>query len=78
MGGGSQLYINRELVCDRNGASDWGTISKTLQLSGGQRYPFRVEYYGYIPQMFFVLDVHDKQAKKNISWTDLMVPLAEE
>lgn len=77
MGGGSQLYINNNLVCDRNNVNDWGECRKTLQLKKGQPLPFRVEYYASIAEMFFVLDVIDKKDNKAIKWTDLMVPLKQ-
>jgi len=75
MGGGSQLYINNALVIDRNNINDWGSTQKTLPLKKGVQLPFRVEYYASINEMFFVLDVSDKKAKKAVKWTDLMVPL---
>jgi len=75
MGGGSQLYINNALVCDRNNVNDWGQCQKSLRLTKGVALPFRVEYYASIAEMFFVLDVVDTQNKKPIKWTDLMVPL---
>jgi hypothetical protein len=48
---------------------------KILPLKKGVQLPFRVEYYASIADMFFVLDVIDKNANKPIKWTDLMVPL---
>jgi hexosaminidase len=75
MGGGSQLYINHALVADRNNVNDWGQCVKILPLKKGVQLPFRVEYYASIADMFFVLDVIDKNANKPIKWTDLMVPL---
>ena len=77
MGGGSQLYIDNKLVCDRNNMNDWGQTTKTFELKKGQPLSFRVEYYASIAEMFFVLDAIDKKNNKPIKWTELMIPLVK-
>jgi len=72
--GGSQLYINDELVCDRSGQSNWDYTTATAKLPKGPA-SFRVECYLAARRGFFDLWMVDPSTKKPMEWTKLLIPL---
>ncbi len=72
--GGSQLYINDELVCDRSGQSNWDYTTATAKLTKGSA-SFRVECYLAARRGFFDLWMVDPLTKKPMEWTKLLIPL---
>ena len=72
--GGSQLYINDQLVCDRSGQSNWDCTKGTAKLTKGPA-SFRVEYYQAARRGFFDLWMVDPSTKKPMAWTKLLIPL---